>query len=753
MLKRKGLSIVILLILLCSTPSAVGSPAFAEETDYLISEAPGEVIVVYEKGCDAEKQGQILENLNEEYSLSEAEVIADTIAGNGSGQLLQLEDEEDVEGVVELLEEEEGVAFAQPNFRYSLLEDGVTNDTYFADQYYLAGWDDSFAGKCGANIMAAQEKVPGGSSVTIAILDTGCLVNHEDLEGNIDAELAYNAYTHESGGEAVADKAGHGTHVAGIAGAVTNNSKGIAGVAGNCAKIIPVKVFREDGGAYTSELIEAYDYLERLMDSGRVKNLHVINMSLGGYGGMDNEDVAFAQVITNLRKRDVLTVCAGGNGDEFTGKAFKDKEIFPGDYEDCLCVTSLAENGCNSTFSDYNQFKDISAPGELIVSSYIPKGGSDQYSSYASASGTSMASPVAAGIAGLLWAADDSLTPEEVVYAMESTAHSVNPAENNWSSQSGSAGAVDAGAAMDFVLSSSNPERRSIEDAKVELMGEEDRIYTGKEVRPEVKVSLDGVTLKDGDDYSVHYSQNVEAGTASIGITGKGQFKGTKAVSFTIYPKELEKSDVHLSSYLVEYTGVRNYPDITVEFGDRKLEWGRDFTVSLASGSGQDPGWNTLEIEGRGNFTGKVKKSFRILPEGSKAVYPKDAGSRFQAGGSTYEVKRVPGEDNPVNNAVVYLAGTSAAKKTTVPAWVSYGGHTYKVGGIKAGAFKGKKKLTKVTIKSAALTKASVKGSLSGSKVKYIYVKVGSKATNKKYKTTYKSYFAKANSGKKVKIK
>ena len=273
-------------------------------------------------------------------------------------------------------------------------------------------------------------------------------MDHEDLVGTIDASHAYDAVNGVPLAEspvASGDIHGHGTHVCGIVAGQANNGIGIAGASYN-ARVLPVKVFNDVAGvqatASTRDVVEAYGYLKGLVDSGSVSNLRVINLSLGYYPKTEAEnDPLFEQAITSMRNDyNVLTVCAGGNGKN--GVPLTEKSL-PSDYDACLAVTSLDRDGGNTYGSDYNEYKDISAPGSAIVSTYA-RGSA----SYATLSGTSMASPLVAGIAALMWAADPSLSVDQVVAALEATADPIVDAENDRTATSGSHGAVNAQAAV-----------------------------------------------------------------------------------------------------------------------------------------------------------------------------------------------------------------------------------------------------------------------------------------------------------------
>lgn len=188
--------------------------------------------------------------------------------------------------------------------------------------------------------------------------------------------------------------------------------------------MIPVKAAASDGSFYTDGLTNAYDYI---IANKSTYNIRVVNMSLGG--GIDSEseasgDDALLQKIDAANAAGILTVCAAGNTDSAHNPPYYE---YPGDYATCLSVINLTSSGSRSSDSNYNTSdvsesssngtKDISAPGTSIYSTYKTSN-----SSYTYMNGTSMASPVVAGIAALVFAANDSLTPAQVKSILEETA-------------------------------------------------------------------------------------------------------------------------------------------------------------------------------------------------------------------------------------------------------------------------------------------------------------------------------------------
>lgn len=301
----------------------------------------------------------------------------------------------------------------------------------------------------------AWDALPEGaenSPVTIATLDSGAMLDHEDLAANLLSAYAYDVTNKRPLSEnASTDAVGHGTAVAGIAAAVTNNATGIAGASHNTARVLPVKVIYDDGAlagqADSAALAAAYDYVLGLVDSGSVKNLRVVNMSLGAYGEDFDKDQLLHDAISLARSEyGILTVCAGGNGDY--SSPYTDP-VYPGDYEECVSVTALEPDGTNVHWSDYNASKDISAPGRTIWTTYTRNGEHGYYSG--SLSGTSLAAPIVSGTVALMTAAEPEATPDDVLEALYGTASPVVDPDDDRTQTSGSHGALDAEAALEHL--------------------------------------------------------------------------------------------------------------------------------------------------------------------------------------------------------------------------------------------------------------------------------------------------------------
>lgn len=291
----------------------------------------------------------------------------------------------DVPKLVSALQREPAVRYSQPNYIYKLF--GKPNDPQYSRQW----------GMQKINFDQGWSLVKPGSKVTVAILDTGVDVNHPDLKNRlVPGTNTVNPL------KSTRDDVGHGTHVAGIAGAGINNGQGIAGVAGfPNIKIMPVKVFDGSGGgsdiSISDGIIWAADHGARVM-----------NMSFGSYYQSDvlNEAIDYAY------KKGVVMVAAAGN--------WASQDIsYPAAISKVMAVSATDKDNKLADFSSYGPMIDVCAPGDKIYSTFW-----DPYkgSTYSEMSGTSMASPMVAGLAALLLAKNPKLTNDEVRQIIEASA-------------------------------------------------------------------------------------------------------------------------------------------------------------------------------------------------------------------------------------------------------------------------------------------------------------------------------------------
>lgn len=290
-------------------------------------------------------------------------------------------------------------------------------------------------------------------AVTVAVLDSGCDLDHPDLVENLLTDLAYDSFDDcDLDGADVEDATGHGTLVSGVIGATANNGIGIAGVSYN-ANILPIKVYNDAGtDARSFSIIAAYEKLFEYIDTGVCGNIRVVNTSIGqrpqeGYDFSLGPDTAVEGIIEQARdKYGIATVAAGGNGKLVGGVRQPQTTIIgPSDLDAVISVTALNEDGTNVYWSDYNEYKDISAPGMNVWST-------SRYGDYDCESGTSFSSPIVAGTVALMFAARPEATVDDICEALYATATPIEDTVNDRTETSGSHGALDAERAVLYLM-------------------------------------------------------------------------------------------------------------------------------------------------------------------------------------------------------------------------------------------------------------------------------------------------------------
>lgn len=226
----------------------------------------------------------------------------------------------------------------------------------------------------------------GSNTVIIAIIDDGIAATHEDLDSK-----RVPGYDYSDNDNDPSTTEDHGTHVAGIAAAATDNGKGVAGTGFNC-RIMPLKIFPNAFAATSAQaIIHAAD-----------NGAKVINMSYGSY----SENITERNAVNYAWGKGVVLL--GGTGNDGVQQPF-----YPGAHANVIGVGSTGTSDTRSNFSNYGpSWADVAAPGEDIESTV--NGG------YAQFTGTSMSGPMAAGVVGLLWSfAQPGTTATQIRAALE----------------------------------------------------------------------------------------------------------------------------------------------------------------------------------------------------------------------------------------------------------------------------------------------------------------------------------------------
>jgi subtilisin family serine protease len=224
-------------------------------------------------------------------------------------------------------------------------------------------------------VWGPTQPVATGLGIKVAVIDTGIDLTHPDLQANIKGGASFVSFTTND------DDNGHGSHVAGIIAAL-NNSIGYVGVAPN-ASLYAVKVLDKNGSGFLSAVAQGIDW-------ARTNGMNIGNMSLGSPSPAATlENACNAAQAAGV----LLVVAAGNNGDSDPSTT---ELFYPAAYPACVAVGATDINDNLAYFSNTGSFLGVSAPGVSVPSTYKDGG-------YATLSGTSMASPHAAGMAALLW--------------------------------------------------------------------------------------------------------------------------------------------------------------------------------------------------------------------------------------------------------------------------------------------------------------------------------------------------------------
>ena len=344
--------------------------------------------------------------------------------------LLEFSDVQHVNQIIKKISAIEGVEYAEkvPLFQHFL----TPNDPSYGSQWALT------------NIGAATawNYFSAGSTIVIAIVDDAVQRTHNDLapvlwvnpgeisgnnidddnNGYIDDINGYDVASGDNNPNPPSSAYDHGTHVAGISCAASNNGIGVASIGFSC-KLMSVK-----STTTASAVTHGYEGIVYAAKSGA----DVINCSWGG----PTNSTTGQNVINYAWGLGAIIVAASGNDNVSS-------QFYPAAHTNVISVASTSSNNAKSSFSNYGSWIDISAPGSNIYSTTVGN-------TYGNKSGTSMASPMVAGLLGLMWSLNPTMPRSEIINCLLSTATNINAQNPNYIGQLG-AGRINAAAAMQCV--------------------------------------------------------------------------------------------------------------------------------------------------------------------------------------------------------------------------------------------------------------------------------------------------------------
>jgi thermitase len=377
-----AVALVWAILLLSLAPAAKGEAAAQQKVDEDPSGTPyvaGELLVAYEPGTSAQTEqavvrgsgGRTAKHLSREIRL----VSFPHIERKGLAETR----ERALQGKLDDLRDDPGVAVA--DYNYIRTASFLPDDPHFGGQWGLK-----------------KTTFPGawnnarGAGAKIAIIDSGVYQNHPDI-GRISAQKDY------VDDDAVAnDPYGHGTHVAGIAAALTDNGRGVAGGCPRC-ELLVARVLDANGDGTDADIIDSIGWSVR-------HGADVINLS---FGRGTKSGVLETKINSAYANGAVIVAAAGNMG--LTRQPTQPQ--YPAAYKKVIAVSATNENDKLAGFSSHGNWVDLAAPGTYILSTRAGGG-------YYEESGTSEAAPFVSALAGLL--ASEGKTASEIRRRMQSTA-------------------------------------------------------------------------------------------------------------------------------------------------------------------------------------------------------------------------------------------------------------------------------------------------------------------------------------------
>ncbi len=298
-------------------------------------------------------------------------------------------------------------AWVEPNYLREAQQVVVPDDPLFLEQWHYEN----------IQLPLAWDRSTGSPDVHVSVIDTGVLLQHPDLQGQL--LPGYDFRNNVPGAADPGDGSGggassfHGSHVTGTVAARTDNATGVAGV-GWQTRVLPIRVLGRSGGS-SADVMEALRYAAGLENRSQTlpeRPVDIINLSLGGEGSSAQEQALYDEI----RELGIFVVAAAGNQSS-------SNPFFPASYQGVLAVSATAIDNQPASYSNFGPQIDLAAPGgEPVfggaVLSTVGREVEDSEGNrsiefvYQGRAGTSMAAPHVAGVIALMKAEFPDLTPE-----------------------------------------------------------------------------------------------------------------------------------------------------------------------------------------------------------------------------------------------------------------------------------------------------------------------------------------------------
>ncbi len=380
---------------------------------------------------------------------------------------IEFEDVERIETFFDALQKYDIVEYVEPIPIDRIFSE--PDDPYLGHQWHL--------NKIKAS--TAWDVSTGSEDIVVAVIDDAIKTTHEDLKNiiwtnhleipNNGVDDDNNGFVDDFQGYDMADNDNnpnppinspylrHGTHVTGIIASETNNGLGIASI-GNGIEVLPIKASKDNTAPEKAGLKTSISHGWQGVSYAIMMNVDIINLSWGSKASSQT----YQNLLTEAHNKGIIVVAAAGNNSN------SDK-VYPAAYEHVVAVAATNPNDSRLEISSYGDWVDVSAPGGNIIST-----SSTANNAYENNSGTSMASPLVAGLLGLMWSHDRSVLLEDLLNCLLSNTDPISTPSDN---KPMGTGRINAAKAMQCLTPpicevSSSPVCTSIEANSVNIVWE-----------------------------------------------------------------------------------------------------------------------------------------------------------------------------------------------------------------------------------------------------------------------------------------